>query len=94
MTRHNGSRQLSAIRELEGGHFDFLAGVVFDEDYAVLRAALVPFEVVTARATFVGRTNSHKFILRDDVWDAKGVRDVTTELQAAIRALTPGLAHV
>ena len=92
VTRHNGSRQLSAIRELESGHFDFLAGVVFDEDYTVLRAAIVPRELVTARATFVKRTNSHKFVLRDDVWDAPGVQDVTAQMQAAIRSLERGLS--
>jgi hypothetical protein len=82
ITRHNGSRQLGAIRDLDGAHFDFLAGVVFSEAYGVLKAALIPPAVVTARATFVPRTNSHKFILHDDVWSAPGVRDVTAELRA------------
>jgi hypothetical protein len=35
------------------------------------------------RARFVTRSNSHKFLLRDDVWDAPGVCDVTPELTAA-----------
>jgi len=33
----NKSRQLSAIRDLNGAHFDFLAGVLFAEDYSVMR---------------------------------------------------------
>lgn len=78
----NRSRQLSAIRDLDGGHFDFLAGVLFQPDYRVMRAALIPRDVAVQRATFVERTNSHKFLLRDDVWDAPGVRDVTAELKA------------
>ena len=82
VTRHNTSRQLSAIRDFEGEHFDFLAGVIFAEDYTVLRAAIIPRAVVSDRATFVQRTNSHKFLLRDDVWDAPDVRDVTAELRA------------
>jgi hypothetical protein len=82
MTRHNGSRQLSAIRDLAGSHFDFLAGVLFAEDYTVLRAAIIPRTLITERAAFVARTNSHKFMLRDDVWDAPGVRDVTDQLRA------------
>jgi hypothetical protein len=82
LTRHNGSRQLSAIRDLAGAHFDYLAGVLFSEDYGVLRAAIIPRAIVEARATFVERTNSHKFLLRDDVWEAAGVRDVTAELRA------------
>lgn len=82
VTRYNKSRQLSAIRDLAGAHFDFLAGVIFSEDYSVLRAAIIPYSVAVERASFVERTNSHKFFLRDDVWDAPNVRDVTAELRA------------
>lgn len=73
---------MSAIRDLHGGHFDFLAGVLFNEDYTVLRAALIPHSVAIDRAKFVEHTNSHKFMLRDDIWSAAGVKDVTPELQA------------
>lgn len=82
LTRHNKSRQLSAIRDLHGGHFDFLAGVLFNENYSVLRAALIPNSVAIDRAKFVEHTNSYKFMLRDDIWNADGVRDVTQQLQA------------
>lgn len=81
-TRFNKSRQLSAIRDMAGSHFDFLAGVLFNEDFTVMRAALIPHAVALARATFVERTNSHRFLLRDDIWNAPGVRDVTSELRA------------
>jgi hypothetical protein len=82
ITRYNNSRQLSAIRNLAGAHFDFLAGVLFNEDYTVMRAALIPHSVALERASFVEYTNSHKFLLRDDVWSAAGVREVTAELRA------------
>jgi len=82
LTRHNGSRQLSAIRNLDGAHFDFLAGVLFAEDYSVLKAALIPPDVVVRLAKYVEHTNSHKFLLRDDVWDAAGVVDVTERLRS------------
>lgn len=81
ITRYNTSRQLSAIRDLSGAHFDFLAGVLFSEDYGIFRAAVIPYDVVVHRAVFVDRTNSHKFLLRDDVWATPGVRDVTEELR-------------
>src|SRR5436309_8455473 len=77
MTRRNHSRQLSAIRDLGSARFDFLAGVLFSEDYSIVRAAIIPRAVVVERASFVSHTNSHKFLLRDDVWDAPGVRNVT-----------------
>jgi hypothetical protein len=78
----NRSRQLGAIRSLEGEHFDVLAGVLFDQTYSVLRAALVPYPIVKLRAIYIAHTNSHKFILHDDVWRADGVRDVTEALAA------------
>jgi hypothetical protein len=82
ITQFNNSRQLSAIRDLKGGHFDFIAGVLFNEDYTVMRAALIPHLVALERAKFVERTNSHRFLLRDDVWNAPGVQDVTAALKA------------
>ena len=82
ITRFNNSRQLSAIRDLKGGHFDFIAGVPFNEDYTVMRAALIPHCVALEQAKFVERTNSHRFLLQDDVWNAPGVMDVTVALKA------------
>jgi hypothetical protein len=82
-TRHNRSRQLGAIRDFSGQHFDCLASVLFNEDFSIHRAAIIPYAVVGARAKFIAHTNSHKFMLHDDVWAADGVRDVTADLTAA-----------
>lgn len=51
LTRFNRSRQLSAIRDFAGGHFDFLAAVLFAEDFTIVRAAIIPRGVVEQRAT-------------------------------------------
>ena len=77
--RLNRSRQLSAIRNVEG--FEVLAAVLFDEQYRVSRAALIPREVVRERCRFVRHTNSHKFMLTDDVWLDTRVRDVAEDLR-------------
>lgn len=82
--RRNKSRQLSAIRDIDGGHFDVLAGVLFDDDFNVMKAALVPIGYVVERSIYIAHTNSNKFILRDDVWTAPGVRDVTAQISAAM----------
>ena len=82
ITRLNRSRQLSAIRDLGGGHFDFIAAALFNQDFTVMRAALIPHSIAVEGSTFVERTNSHKFLLRDDVWHSPGVQDVTAELRA------------
>ena len=88
--RRNKSRQVSAIRDLDG--FDTLAAVLLDEQFRVSRAALIPRAVVGERAKFVRHTNSYKFMLSDDVWKDGRVRDVTGELRAAkSRALDVGV---
>ena len=75
----NGSRQLSAIRDPDG--FDILAAVLFDDDYRIKRAALIPAAVVRDHAKFTAHTNSHRFMLRDAIWDAAGVVDATERLR-------------
>jgi hypothetical protein len=82
VTRRNKSRQLGAIRNLEEKGFSFLAGVLFNENYTVLRAAIIPFAVVQERAKYIAHTNSHKFLLHEDVWKSGGVEDVTDRLRA------------
>jgi len=77
--RRNRSRQLSAIRDLDG--FDILAAVLFDDDYRVVRAALIPVAVVRSRSTYIAHTNSHKFLLCDAIWDDPDVIDVTARLR-------------
>jgi hypothetical protein len=87
LTARNRSRQLGAIRKLPEQPFDSLAAVLFDDDYSVVRAAIIPFAVVKARAKRVEHTNSWRFLLRDDLWAIEGVADVTARLRAAVRSL-------
>jgi hypothetical protein len=67
---------------MQGGHFDFIAGILFNEDYTVVRAALIPHGVALSRANFVERANIHRFLSQDDIWNAPGVEDVTAALRA------------
>jgi len=77
------SRQLSALRKLSEVSFDFLAGVLFNKDYTVMKAAIVPYTVVKDRATFSAHTNSYIFYLDDSIWTLPGVQNVTSELRNA-----------
>ena len=77
------SRQLSAIRDLKGKQFDFLAGVLFSEDFTVQRACLVPISVVEGLAKYRKHTNAWIFYLSDEVWGQAGVVDVTREVRKA-----------
>jgi hypothetical protein len=84
-----GSRQLSAIRDLKDSHFDFLAGVLFKEDYRVDRAIIIPHAVILSLAdkkthiSFQEHTNSHLFQLVDAIWEVDGVKNVTKQLVKA-----------
>jgi hypothetical protein len=87
ITPRNPSRQLSFIRNLPNNPFDILAGVLLDENFKVLRAALVPVAVVQEKATYVKHVNAWRMILRDSVWDIPGVHDVTSDLRATEQSL-------
>lgn len=82
-------RQLSAIRGLDGKskNFDMLAGVLFEDDYEVQRAALIPWVVVKKRALPQPYVRGHRFILRDEIWDIEGVEDVTKQVREAFSQL-------
>lgn len=89
-----GSRQLGYIRRLPDRPFDRLAAVLLDARFNVMRAAIIPYEVVEPRAVYVESVSGWKFILRDSVWDLPGVIDVTAELKAAELALGAAAAVV
>jgi hypothetical protein len=78
-----GSRELGFIRRLPDKPFDQLAAVLLDGKFRVLRAAIIPYEVVEPRATYVDSVKAWRFMLRDSVWDIDGVVDVTDKLKAA-----------
>jgi hypothetical protein len=88
LTRQNGSRQLGFIRGLEPGKspFDFLVGILFTADFAVIRAALVPVAVVRERVAWAEPVKAWRLILSDTVWTLAGVQDITEEIRAAVDA--------
>lgn len=81
LTKQNTSRQAGALRALPEGGFHYLAGVLFDANYTVLRAAIIPHAVVQEHAHYVAHTNSWKFYLRDAAWTWPGVVDATDHLR-------------
>jgi hypothetical protein len=81
LTQHNPSRMLSAIRECELGHFEFLAGVLFNEDFSLYKACLVPHGIVLRESTFRKHVNAHILELEDTLWNFEGVVDITDKLR-------------
>lgn len=77
LTRHNDSTQLSAIRSLDAQHFSHLAGVLFNEDFSVHRACVIPYDLVRQLATYRAHVNAHILHLQGNVWSKPGVVDIT-----------------
>jgi hypothetical protein len=86
ITRWNPSRQVSAIRGLPPGAadpFDLLAGILFEGDMSVRRAALIPIAVIRLRVARQDHVNAWRFMLTDAIWTVPGVVDVTERVRAA-----------
>lgn len=90
VTPHNDSRQLSFMRNLDARPFDYLVGIIFDAEFRIHRACVVPFDVVQKRAAFSKHVNAHRLLLRDEVWSVPGVRDVTAEMISSAKAVCQG----
>jgi hypothetical protein len=83
ITKYNPSTQLSVIRELDSCHFDYLVGVLFDDNFTVTHACCVPWEVVQHCAKPRKHVNGWIMHLTPSVWEQPGVRDITAELKKA-----------
>jgi hypothetical protein len=76
VTPVNKSRQLSAIRDINGEHFNFLIAVVYNKDFDVILALKIPRSVVVVRSNYVKSTNSFKLIAEDSLKNEPGVEDI------------------
>lgn len=81
VTPTNKSRQLSAIRDIEGEHFNFLIAVVYNKDFEVILALKIPRSVVVAKARYVKSNNSYKLMAEDSLKDEPGVEDIAPLLR-------------
>ena len=83
-----GERLLSDFRDLELKKFDFLAGILFNADFSIYKAAIVPHQtVVDKSSSFSQHSNAHKFYLCDNIWELPNTQDVTNELQSIFNSL-------
>ncbi|KHA51098.1 hypothetical protein Z947_1381 [Sulfitobacter geojensis] len=79
MSRSGGNEQLGAIRDLAG--FDVLAAVLFDRQYRVVVASLIPVDVVVRKAKFNQYTNSYRLMYDETLRSDEDVTDVTLRLK-------------
>lgn len=80
-TAHNKPAHFSAIRGLDKHHFTYLVGVLFGEDFSVLRAALFPVELVEEEARYRKRINGWLLSVRKDLWARPEVKDITKAIR-------------
>lgn len=76
ITPENKSRQLSAIRKLEKRDFDQLATVIFDENYEIIDAALIPHEVIGEYATYRSHVNAYILHLKGPILNDPRIKDI------------------
>ncbi|MFY0645933.1 hypothetical protein [Sulfitobacter geojensis] len=79
LSRSGGNEQLGAIRDLAG--FDVLAAVLFDRQYRVVVASLIPVDVVVRKAKFNQYTNSYRLMYDETLRSDEDVTDVTLRLR-------------
>lgn len=73
----NKSRQLSVIRNLSAGEFDYLIGILFDRDFTVKEAYRIPRRIIAKYAQFSEHQNGHILQLRGAVLKDQAVEDLT-----------------
>jgi hypothetical protein len=76
ITPKNKSRQLSAIRNYEEKEFDQLAAVIFNENYEIIDAVLIPHEVIREYAVYKSHVNAHILHLKGKILDDPKIKDI------------------
>jgi hypothetical protein len=87
ITRDKKSARSGVMRQLDEGHFDFLVGILFDKEFRVDRACLIPHSVVRSLATYTSTSNGWIVQLRPLLWMQPGVRDITQAMREAQDAM-------
>jgi len=81
ITKQNKSRQLGAIRNLDMHDFDQLAAVVFDHNYNIIDALLIPHAVVCEYAVYRKHVNAHILHLQGEILDDSRSLDIKPLLE-------------
>lgn len=77
ITPENSSTQLSTIRNLSDGDFDFLVALIFNEDFQILHAVKIPHQAVIDHAKYVSHVNGHNLHIRPSLLEDKRVIDLS-----------------
>lgn len=80
VTPKNNSRQLSAIRKYMEKDFDELAAIIYDENFEIIDALLIPHEVVGEYASYREHINAHVLILKGPILADPRVKSIKKAL--------------
>ena len=67
VTTTNNTRQLGAIRNYEHKDFDILTVLIFNEQFTVIEAVLIPHEIIAEYATYRPHVNAHILRLKGPI---------------------------
>ena len=76
----NKSKQLSVIRNLDAGEFDYLIGILFNRDFTVNEGYKIPHGVIREHARFSEHQNGYILHLQGEVLTAPRVENITAIL--------------
>ncbi|HRH80091.1 MAG TPA: ADP-ribosylglycohydrolase family protein [Thiobacillaceae bacterium] len=77
ITPHNPAMQFGVVRNIDGHPFDFLVGVILNEDWSVRRAIKLTRNAFLEFAPFNNHQNGHILVWNDHNFGRLGVEDVT-----------------
>ena len=74
LTKHNGSKQLGVIRNLDQKLFDYLVAVIFNEFLMPQEIWQMPIDIIPKYSKFSQHQNGHILILAGDILQDKNIK--------------------
>lgn len=87
ITTKNSSRQLGAFRDIEEKNFDFLIGVIFDEDYNFSEAYKIPHSIIKKYSKHNKHVNGHIMHLKGPILSEIGVERIDEQIRRTIKSI-------
>ncbi len=81
-TISNPSMQLSSLRDLDAGGFDYLIALIFNPDFSVKQAVKISHAIIQTHATYIERTNAYQLILKGAILKHELTEDITDRFTA------------
>lgn len=82
MARH--LYKIGSLRNLEQRPFDKLAAVLFAKNLEIVRAAIIPLEIVSRMSVYDKYSKGFRLMLEDALWKTSDVQDVTEQVRMAV----------